>query len=74
MNHTLNYNPEQITRVKIDKMLTEAGWVVQDKNRVNFAANIGVAVRENQTDMGPADYVLFEEWKPVGIIEVEREE
>ena len=74
MNDTFNQNPEQVARDKIDKMLTEADWMVQDKNRVNLAANIGVAVREYQTDVGPADYVLFVERKPVRIIEAKREE
>ena len=33
-----------------------------------------MAVREYQTDAGPADYVLFVNRKPVGIIEAKREE
>jgi type I restriction enzyme R subunit len=74
MNDTLNQNPEQIARDKIDHMLTLAGWQVQDKSKVNLAANFGVAVREYQTDVGPADYVLFVDRKPVGIIEAKREE
>ena len=69
-----NQNPEQIARDGIDQMLVDAGWVVQSKNKVNIAANKGVAVREYQTDVGPADYVLFVDRKPVGIIEAKREE
>lgn len=69
-----NQNPEQIARDKIDKMLIDAEWVVQSKNKVNLSANKGVAVREYHTDVGPADYVLFVEKKPVGIIEAKREE
>ena len=69
-----NQNPEQIARDGIDQMLVDAGWVVQSKNKVNIAANTGVAVREYQTDVGPADYVLFVDRKPVGIIEAKREE
>ena len=45
-----NQNPEQVARDKIDNMLILAGWVVQSKNKVNLAANKGVAVREYQTD------------------------
>ncbi|MEH0019715.1 MAG: DEAD/DEAH box helicase family protein [Desulfobacter sp.] len=70
----VNQSPEQIARDTIDKMLIEAGWVVQAKKDVNLAANKGVAVREYQTDVGPADYVLFVDRKPVGIIEAKREE
>jgi type I restriction enzyme, R subunit len=69
-----NQNPEQIARDKIDQMLIESEWVVQSKNKVDLSANKGVAVREYQTDVGPADYVLFIERKPVGIIEAKREE
>lgn len=70
----MNQNPEQIARDKIDKMLSGAGWVVQSKDQINLAAGKGVAIREYQTDIGPADYVLFVDRKPVGIIEAKREE
>ncbi|GJM33558.1 MAG: type III restriction endonuclease subunit R [Saprospiraceae bacterium] len=70
----MNQNPEQIARDKIDQMLVNAGWVVQSKKKVNLAANKGVAVREYQTSVGPADYVLFVDRNPVGIIEAKREE
>jgi len=69
-----NQNPEQIARDNIDKMLNAAGWVVQSKNKVDLSAAKGVAVREYQTDVGPADYVLFVDRKPVGVIEAKREE
>ncbi|MDZ7725576.1 MAG: type I restriction-modification enzyme R subunit C-terminal domain-containing protein [candidate division KSB1 bacterium] len=55
-------------------MLIDAEWVVQSKNKVNLSANKGVAVREYNTDVGPADYVLFVKKKPVGIIEAKRAE
>ena len=71
---TINQNPEQIARDRIDQMLELAGWVVQSKKKVDIAASKGVAVREYQTDVGPADYVLFVDRKPVGIIEAKREE
>ncbi|WP_053364943.1 type I restriction endonuclease subunit R [Bacillus sp. FJAT-27245] len=69
-----NQNPEQIARDKIDLMLAEAGWIVQSKNKVNLSAGKGIAVREYQTDIGPADYVLFVDRKPVGVIEAKKEE
>ncbi len=74
MEKTYNQNPEQLARDTIDKMLIAAGWVVQSKDKVNLAAGKGVAVREYQTDVGPADYVLFVDRKPVGIIEAKRED
>lgn len=69
-----NQNPEQIARDLIDKQLKAAGWIVQSKSKINLNAGIGVAIREYQTDIGPADYVLFVEGKPVGVIEAKREE
>lgn len=74
MDPNINQNPEQIARDTIDQMLVEAGWVVQSKNQVDLSAAQGVAIREYQTDVGPADYVLFVQRKPVGIIEAKREE
>lgn len=69
-----NQNPEQIARDNIDKQLIACGWIIQDKKTVNLHAGPGVAIREYQTDVGPADYVLFVGQKPVGVIEAKREE
>lgn len=69
-----NQNPEQIARDFIDKQLVACGWVVQSKSKINLSENLGVAVREYTTDVGPADYVLFVDGKPVGVIEAKREE
>lgn len=70
----MNQNPEQIARDNIDAELLRCGWVIQNKTQLNLAAATGVAVREYQTDIGPADYVLFVNKKPVGIIEAKRAE
>ena len=69
-----NQNPEQIARDNIDKQLKACGWIIQDIKRINLNADVGVAVKEYQTDVGPADYVLFVEGKPCGIVEAKREE
>ena len=69
----VNQNPEQKARDQIDAMLKQAGWVVQDKNKINFAVSTGVAVREYQTAIGPADYVLFVDGQAVGVIEAKAE-
>ena len=69
-----NQNPEQIARDKIDALLVQSGWKVQDRKALNFTAGLGIAVREYPTDIGPVDYVLFVERKPVGVIEAKREE
>jgi type I restriction enzyme, R subunit len=70
----LNQNPEQLARDKVDYELTRSGWVIQNKNQINLNAASGIAIREYQTDIGPADYVLFVDKKPVGIIEAKRAE
>ena len=70
----MNQTPEQKARSQIDKMLNQAGWVIQDKNKVNLSLSFGIAIREYQTDAGPADYVLFVDRKAVGVIEAKREE
>lgn len=67
-----NQNPEQIARDIIDAQLRTSGWAVQDKNEINFNECEGQAIREYTTDTGPADYVLFVDTKPVGIIEANR--
>ncbi|MES9827407.1 MAG: DEAD/DEAH box helicase family protein [Candidatus Thiodiazotropha sp.] len=64
---------ETETREAIDRKLTDAGWVIQDKKRINLYESLGVAVREMDTDTGPADYMLFIDGKACGIIEAKRE-
>jgi type I restriction enzyme R subunit len=69
-----NQNPEQIARDLIDKRLAEAGWIVQDKKAIDFNAGLGIAIREYQTDIGPADYLLFIAKKAAGVIEAKPED
>lgn len=66
--------PEARARQQIDAKLEAAGWVIQDMKQLNLGAASGVAVREYLTDTGPADYVLFVDRQPVGVIEAKRDE
>ena len=66
--------PESKARVRIDQKLAQAGWAVQDLRALNLSAGLGVAVREFPTDTGPADYQLFVDRQPVGVIEAKRDE
>lgn len=68
-----NQNPEQIARDAIDAQLRASGWAVQAKDDWNHHEAEGQAVREYTTDTGPADYVLFIDGKPVGVIEAKKE-
>lgn len=70
---TENQNPEQKARDTIDEQLRASGWVVQHKKNFDPNAGTGQAVREYPTDTGPADYVLFVDRKPVGVIEAKKE-
>lgn len=70
----MNQSPEQLARDEIDRQLIACGWIIQNKKTFNLAAGVGIAIREFQTGVGPADYILFVNQKPVGLIEAKREE
>ena len=65
--------PEQIAREAIDRRLIDAGWVIQDMNKINLSAALGVAIREFPTSTGPVDYALFVAGKPVGVVEAKKD-
>ena len=60
---------EEKARIVIDKKLKEAGYVIQDMTEFNPYQSLGVAVREYSTDTGPADYIIFINGVPCGVIE-----
>ena len=62
----INQTPEQIARDKIDKMLHEAGWVVQSKNKIDLFANS--KVREYHRHDGPRLCIVCRS-KIAGVIE-----
>lgn len=66
--------PEEQAREVIDKKLVQSGWTIQDKNRLNLTASLGVAVREFPTSTGPVDYALFLDGCPVGVVEAKKSE
>ena len=66
--------PEEKARSVIDNKLRQSGWVIQDLKKLNLSASLGVAVREFPTSTGEADYALFVDGAPVGVIEAKREE
>ena len=65
-------NPEDKARQEIDKMLTDSGWVIQDHNDRNLSAGLGIAVREYPLGKENADYALFIDSQPVGVVEAKR--
>ncbi|MCB0105776.1 MAG: hypothetical protein KDE53_07700 [Caldilineaceae bacterium] len=64
--------PEQLAREKIDRLLQNAGWTIQDRADFNRNAALGVAVREFQLPAGPCDYLLFVQGKAAGVIEAKK--
>jgi type I restriction enzyme R subunit len=67
--------PEERARQEIDRLLTAAGWAVQDLGNANLAAAAGVAIREFQLQPGHgfADYLLYVNGKACGVIEAKKE-
>jgi type I restriction enzyme R subunit len=63
--------PEAKAREKIDNLLTEAGWLVQDREDMNLTAGDGVAVREFKLEKGHGfvDYLLFVDGNALGVVE-----
>ena len=65
--------PEAKARENIDTLLRAAGWVIQDLRDLNRGAAHGVAVREFPLKTGEADYLLFVNREPVGVVEAKSE-
>jgi type I restriction enzyme R subunit len=61
--------PEEKARRRIDGLLQQAGWEVQDREQMNLGAGLGIAVREYPLPVGPCDYLLFVDRKAAGVIE-----
>ena len=65
-------SPEELARQQIDELLANCGWAVQDYKRLNLSAGRGIAVREVPLVGGTADYLLFVDRKPVGVVEAKK--
>lgn len=60
-------SPEELAREKIDKLLTDCGWILQNRNTINLSASRGVAIREALLkDRDEVDYLLFVDGKAIG--------
>jgi type I restriction enzyme R subunit len=66
--------PEDIAREKIDALLEEAGWSIQDADEANIFASTGVAIRNFPLEAGHgfADYLLYVNREAVGVIEAKK--
>ncbi|MEH2235001.1 type I restriction endonuclease subunit R [Nostoc sp.] len=64
--------PEEQARVKIDQLITDAGWIIQDYKQINLGASLGIAVREYPLKSGFVDYLLIINRKAAGVIEAKK--
>lgn len=66
--------PEELAREKIDKLLSDCGWTIQNRSTINFSAARGVAIREALLKGGDeVDYLLFVDGKAIGAVEAKPE-
>ena len=49
--------PEAKARDKIDALLAQVGWLVQDREEMNLTASDGIAVREFKLEKGHGQIV-----------------
>ena len=65
--------PEKKARQRIDQLLIETGWDIQDYERFNLGVTLEVAIREFHLESGHADYLLFVDGEAVGVVEAKVE-
>ena len=67
-------SPEELAREKIDRLLTQCGWRLQNRSTINLSAGQGIAIREALLkDRDEADYLLFVDGKAIGTVEAKPE-
>src|SRR6266404_1636471 len=67
-------SPEELVREKIDKLLMDCGWTVQNRNTINLSAARGIAIREALLkERDEVNYLLFVDGKAIGTGEAKPE-
>ena len=67
-------SPEELARGKIDPLLEQCGWVLQNRSTINLSAARGLAIREALLkDRDEVDYLLFVIGKAIGTVEAKPE-
>src|SRR5438445_13637515 len=66
-------SPEDRAREKIDALLEQCGWILQNRSAINLSAGRGIAIREGLLKGGEADYLLFGDGKALGTAEAKPE-
>ena len=67
-------SPEEFAREKIDALLKQCGWILQNRSTINLSASRGIAIREALLkDRDEVDYLLFVDGKAIGTVEAKPE-
>src|SRR5213595_2049438 len=67
-------SPEELAREKIDALLQQCGWVLQNRSTINLSASRGVVIRGALLkDRDEVDYLLFVDGKAIGTVEAKPE-
>src|SRR5206468_460701 len=67
-------SPEELAREKIDPLLQQCGWILQNRTTINLSASRGVALREALLKgRDEVDYLLFVDGKAIGTVEAKPE-
>ena len=64
---------EERARQKIDALLVQGGWKLQNYISLNLGAGKGIAICEVPLKSGRCDYLLLVDRVPVGVIEAKKE-
>jgi len=60
-------SPEELVREKIDPLLQQCGWILQNRSTINLSAARGIAIREALLKgRDEVDYLLFVDGKAIG--------
>src|SRR5256886_11192787 len=67
-------SPEELAREKIDPLLQQCGWILQNRTTINLSASRGVAIREALLQRrDEVDYLLFVDGKAIATVEAKPE-
>ena len=74
MNAPTGGRPEDRARADIDRLLTGAGWIIQNRDSIDIEAGRGIAIREFPLAPGHgfADYLLYVDGYAAGVVEAKK--
>src|SRR5580704_10183987 len=74
MTTPITGKPEDRARAEIDRLLTAAGWLIQNRKDADITAGRGVAIREFplKSGHGFADYLLYIDGAAGGVVEAKK--